>query len=106
MVKGGHWSLSPSSMDVSNDLYMLLISWWVISQLGPDTFNSGLDLRFNLAIRFSIRYPYLGGQVECRLGHPLLLSHLEVVLLIPFADLAARPQGRINLLALWVLAFA
>ena len=51
MVKGGHWSLSPSSMDVSNDLYMLLISWWVISQLAPDTFNSGLDLRFNLAIR-------------------------------------------------------
>ena len=60
MFKGGNWSLSPSSMDVSNDLYMLLIfwwvisqliSWWVISQLSPDTFNSSLDLRFNLAIR-------------------------------------------------------
>ena len=51
MFKGGNWSLSPSSMDVSNNLYMLLISWWVISQLSPDTFNSSLDLRFNLAIR-------------------------------------------------------
>ena len=52
LLKGGLWSLLSSSVDVFNDLIMLLISWWFPSQLLPGTlFISGLDLWFHLAIR-------------------------------------------------------
>ena len=118
LLVGRGWRYPVCSLEgACGALYLLAISWWLLglSHLGPRLCLPGSDLRLRQEIRrspdgvrYSVRCLLLMGRLGCllRLGHPLLLAHLEVVLLVLPAHRAARPLGRVHLLPLRVLAFS